>query len=94
MKDTINFLAGMILGAAIGAVAGLLFAPQSGAELRANIQEQAMAERQRLQALIEQQMAELQPQIDKLQKDVQSVLENTTKMAEAESNTGEDTATA
>ncbi|HCB49731.1 MAG TPA: hypothetical protein DEP47_09440 [Chloroflexi bacterium] len=29
----------MILGAAIGAVTALLFAPQSGAELRANLQE-------------------------------------------------------
>ena len=92
MKDTINFLAGMILGAAIGAVAALLFAPQSGAELRANIQEQAMAERQRLQALYEQQMAELQPQIDKLQKDVQSLLEQTKKTAEAEGDAGEDAA--
>lgn len=92
MKDTINFLAGMILGAAIGAVAALLFAPQSGAELRANIQEQAMAERQRLQALYEQQMAELQPQLDKLQKDVQSLLEQTKKTAEAEGDAGEDAA--
>jgi gas vesicle protein len=82
MKDTINFLAGMILGAAIGAVTALLFAPQSGAELRANIQEQALAERQRLQTLYEQQMAELQPQIDKIQKDIQSVLEQTKKTAE------------
>jgi gas vesicle protein len=92
MKDAVNFLAGMILGAAIGAVTALLFAPQSGAELRANIQEQALAERQRLQALYEQQMAELQPQLDKLQKDVQSVLENTRKMAEAESDAGEEAA--
>ncbi len=92
MRDAINFLAGMILGAAIGAVTALLFAPQSGAELRANIQEQAMAERQRLQALYEQQMAELQPQLDKLQKDIQSVLEQTTKMSEAEGDAGEETA--
>ena len=92
MKDTINFLAGMILGAAIGAVTALLFAPQSGADLRANIQEQAMAERQRLQALYEKQMAELQPQLDKLQKDIQSVLEQTTKMAETEGDTGEEVA--
>lgn len=92
MKDTLNFLAGMILGAAIGAITALLLAPQSGAELRANIQEQAMAERQRLQALYEQQMAELQPQIDKLQKDIQSVLEQTKQLSEAESDTSEDAA--
>lgn len=93
MKDTINFLAGLILGAAIGAVTALLFAPQSGAELRASIQEQALAERQRLQTLYEQQMAELQPQIDKIQKDIQSVLEQTKKTAEVvEEEAGQDAA--
>ena len=92
MRDTINFLAGMILGAAIGAATALLLAPQSGAELRANIQEQAVAERQRLQALYEQQMAELQPQLDRLQKDVQSVLEQTKKTADVEVDAGEDAA--
>jgi len=92
MRDTINFLAGLILGAAIGAVTALLLAPQSGAELRANIQEQAMAERQRLQALYEQQMAELQPQLDKLQKDVQSVLDQTKKTADVEGEAGQDAA--
>ena len=92
MRDLINFLSGMILGAAIGAVTALLFAPQTGAELRANLQEQAVAERQRLQALLEQQMAELQPQIEKLQKDIQKVLENTEQIAEAESDTSEEAA--
>lgn len=92
MRDTVNFLAGLILGAAIGAVTALLLAPQSGAELRANLQEQAIAERQRLQALFEQQMAELQPQLDKLQKDVQSVLEQTKKISETEDVAGEETA--
>ena len=92
MRDTINFLSGMILGAAIGAVAALLFAPQSGAELRANLQEQAIAERERLQALLEQHMAELQPQIDKLQQDIQAVLHDNEQLAEAEGNGGEDAA--
>ena len=92
MRDTINFLSGMILGAALGAVTALLFAPQSGAELRASLQEQAIAERERLQALLEQQMAELQPQIDKLQQDIQAVLHNTEQLAEAESDGGEDAA--
>ena len=92
MRDTINFLSGMILGAALGAVTALLFAPQSGAELRASLQEQAIAERERLQALLEQQMAELQPQIDKLQQDIQAVLHNTEQLTEAESNGGEDAA--
>lgn len=92
MKGTLNFLSGMILGAAIGAVAALLLAPQSGAELRSNIQEQALAERQRLQALYEQQMAELQPQLDKLQKDVQSVLEQTKQISDVEGSATEDAA--
>jgi len=36
-----KFLAGTVIGAAIGAVLGLLFAPKSGKELRANIAERA-----------------------------------------------------
>jgi gas vesicle protein len=82
MKNTLNFIAGMIVGAVLGAVTTLLYAPQSGAELRANLQEQANAERQQLQTFYEKQLGELQSQVDKVQKDVQSLLEQTKQTAE------------
>jgi gas vesicle protein len=87
MKNTLNFFAGMIVGAVLGAVTTLLYAPQSGAELRANLQEQANAERQRLQTLYEKQLGELQSQVDKVQKDVQSLLEQTEQTAETAGRT-------
>lgn len=92
MRDTIVFITGLLLGAAIGAATALLLAPQSGAELRASIQEQALAERQRLQDLYKEQMAELQPQLDKLQSDIQAVLEDTKKIARAEGDSSENAA--
>jgi gas vesicle protein len=87
MKNTLNFFAGMIVGAVLGAVTTLLYAPQSGAELRANLQEQANAERQRLQTFYEKQLGELQSQVDKVQKDVQSLLEQTKQTAETAGQT-------
>jgi len=41
MDDAIDFLGGFLLGAAIGGVVGLLFAPQSGGELQQMIRERA-----------------------------------------------------
>jgi gas vesicle protein len=87
MKNTLNFFAGMIVGAVLGAVTTLLYAPQSGAELRANLQEQANAERQQLQTFYEKQLGELQSQVDKVQKDVQSLLEQTKQTAETAGQT-------
>jgi gas vesicle protein len=41
MDDAIDFLGGVLLGAAIGGVVGLLFAPQSGSDLQQKILERA-----------------------------------------------------
>jgi gas vesicle protein len=41
MDDTIDFLGGFLLGAAIGGVVGLLFAPQSGSDLQQKLRERA-----------------------------------------------------
>ena len=41
MDDTIDFLGGFLLGAAIGGVVGLLFAPQSGSNLQQKLRERA-----------------------------------------------------
>ena len=63
-----------IVGAAVGAIAALLYAPQSGEELRARIREEAEIERQRLQAQYERGLAEMHTRIDKVQQDVQSMV--------------------
>jgi len=41
MDDAIDFLGGLVLGAAIGGVIGLLFAPQSGSDLQQKLRERA-----------------------------------------------------
>ena len=41
MDDVIDFLGGFLLGAAIGGVVGLLFAPQAGSELQQKMHERA-----------------------------------------------------
>lgn len=83
MKDMVNFLAGVVVGGILGAVAALLLAPQSGAELRASLQEQANVERQRLQERYEQEMGKMQAQLDSVHKDVQAMLEDAKKPGEA-----------
>ena len=51
-----------------------MYAPQSGEELRARIREEAELERQRLQAQYERGLAEMQARIDKVQQDVQTLV--------------------
>lgn len=70
-----NSIVSFILGALVGAAVALLYAPQSGEELRANLREEAQVERQRLQAQYEKSMKDLQERIDKIQGDVQSLLQ-------------------
>ena len=41
MDDAIDFLGGLVLGAAIGGVIGLLLAPQSGSDLQQKLRERA-----------------------------------------------------
>ena len=71
MSNVISFIIGGVFGAAVA----LLFAPQSGEELRANIRNEAQAERERLQAQYEKSMKDLQERIDKVHGDVQAILE-------------------
>ena len=63
-----------IVGIAVGTIAALLYAPQSGEELRARIREEAELERERLQAQYERGLAEMQARIDKVQQDVQTLI--------------------
>ncbi|KPK53912.1 MAG: YtxH domain-containing protein [Chloroflexota bacterium] len=77
MKNIIYFLA----GTAVGAVLALLFAPQSGAELRANIQSTAEEDWQQVQAQWQVEMEKLHQRLDQIQLSLQE--------AEDESEEGE-----
>ena len=66
MKDVFYLL----LGAAIGAIIALLFAPESGQELRANIQSTADKDLQKLQAEWNAATAKTHERLDQIQADL------------------------
>ena len=70
MNNSISFILGVFVGGAIGALLALLFAPQTGEELRTRLQEEASAEGQRLQARYEERKQELQARVEKAQNDL------------------------
>jgi len=70
MKELIFFL----LGVTVGAVAALMFAPASGAELRAQIQTAAERDLDRLQSEWEKGMQRTNEKLDKLQADLKQAL--------------------
>jgi gas vesicle protein len=82
-----NSFVSFILGAIVGAAVALLYAPQSGEELRANLREEVQVERQRLQAQYEKSMKDLQERIDKIQVDVQSLLREVEEQEEEAAET-------
>jgi len=75
MKEFFYFL----LGASVGAVVALLFAPQSGEELRANIQTTADKDWQRVQAEWQAGMDKTHARLDQLQSDLKQVLQKQTE---------------
>jgi gas vesicle protein len=66
MKDVFYLL----LGAAIGAIIALLFAPESGQELRANIRSTADKDLHKLQAEWQTAMAKTHERLDQIQADL------------------------
>ena len=60
----------LLIGVAIGAVLALLFAPESGQELRAEISSGATAEREKLDAQLHQSLAQVQDRVDKIHQDL------------------------
>jgi gas vesicle protein len=66
MKDVFYLL----LGAAIGAIIALLFAPESGQELRANIRATADKDLGKLQAEWQTAMAKTHERLDQIQADL------------------------
>lgn len=84
-----NSFVSFILGAIVGAAVALLYAPQSGEELRANLREEAQVERQRLQAQYEKGMQDLQEAINRVQVDLQSLLQQAEEQMEETADTAE-----
>jgi gas vesicle protein len=66
MKDVFYLL----LGAAIGAIIALLFAPESGQELRANIRATADKDLGKVQAEWQTAMAKTHERLDQIQADL------------------------
>lgn len=71
MKMAVSFL----LGAIMGAVIALLYAPSSGEELRDQIQTTAQADMQRMREDWNRNLAQMQAQINKLNTDVAAYME-------------------
>lgn len=75
MKYIIAFIAGTLAGAAIA----LLFAPESGEELRSHISERASAEQERALAEYHRRMEDMQAMVSKMQTDMQAMVSRTTE---------------
>ena len=65
----------VVLGAAVGATVALLFAPKSGAELRADLQATAEKDLSRLQADWQATMAKTNARLDQMQADLKQALQ-------------------
>jgi gas vesicle protein len=79
MKEMLFF----VLGAVVGAAVALMFAPASGAELRAQIQTTAERDLERLQSEWEKGLQKTNERLDKLQAELKQGLH------QAQSETGE-----
>ena len=67
-----KFLSGFFVGALVGAVAALLFAPEKGEDLRARLRAETEREYHRIQGQLQQGMTQLKDQADKLSKEVKA----------------------
>jgi len=68
-----KYAIGFVMGALVGAIVALLFAPSSGKELRSNIKSQADVQYAQLQNEWQKGMQEIKSRIDKLPGDLQAV---------------------
>ncbi|MGE4170381.1 MAG: YtxH domain-containing protein [Candidatus Margulisiibacteriota bacterium] len=72
MSDKSNFFAGVVLGAVVGAVAGILFAPASGQETRIKLKEfkekNEGAVKEKTEELIAKTMNSIEEGFDKIGK--------------------------
>ncbi|HJS18879.1 MAG TPA: YtxH domain-containing protein [Anaerolineales bacterium] len=72
-----KYLLGFLMGALIGSVVALLFAPSSGEELRTNIKTRAESEYTKLQDEMQKGMNELRSRMDKLSSGVKDAASQT-----------------
>ena len=70
-----KYIVSFFLGAAVGAVAALLYAPSSGEELRDRIRSEAEDDLTRLQSELNASVSDLQKRIDSLTNEVQGYLD-------------------
>jgi gas vesicle protein len=69
-KQSGNFLTGVLVGGVAGAVAALLFAPQSGEETRQQIQQKAAELRDQTTSTVENTVAQVQSKASQLKTDI------------------------
>ena len=81
MKDIFYLL----LGAALGAIFALLFAPQSGEELRSKIQTTAEQDWQKMQAEWQAGMEKTQQRLDQMQAELKQVVQSTERSRSSKS---------
>lgn len=68
MRRFMNFLAGALCGALVGAVTALLLAPTSGEELQARISDQMKSMSDEIRAAYENRVAQLEAELSSLRK--------------------------
>ena len=71
MKYISGFFAGMLVGVAVG----FLFAPTSGEELRAQIQQEAQVEMKKIEAEWHKRLQQVQKTIDETRVEVKSMVD-------------------
>ena len=80
MSQLFSFLAGILVGVAVG----LLYAPMSGEELRAEIKTEAEADLKKVEAEWQKRLSEVHDAIEATRHEVMTQLEKTTETAEGE----------
>jgi gas vesicle protein len=88
MGNLFSFLTGIIVGVAVG----LLYAPKSGEELRAEIKAEAEVELQKLEVEWNRRMKEVNESIETTRKEVMTYIERAQSASEDE-GTSEDEST-
>ncbi len=75
MRRFMNFLAGAMCGALVGAVTALLLAPSSGEVLQQRLRERTMSLRDEIREAYEARMAQLEAELEALRKPQKSAEE-------------------
>ena len=69
-----KYVLGFLMGALVGTMVALLFAPSSGEELRSNIKTRAESEYAKLQDEMQKGMNELRSRMDRMSSDVKDAV--------------------